>query len=258
MYHAFFDDNAPLKCADSHYATSFYEFEKHIQLCIDKKYKITSIKAILNEPNNLNDKKCCFTFDDGHLTNYSAAKLLHKYNFTGDFFINSSNIGKKHFLNKDQIMDMSKMGMSIQSHSHSHVYLEDLSCEDAKYQLEKSKEIISSILDKEVTIYCPPGGRISRENISQAIDAGYLAVTNSRPGIWRNINNTHDIPRLVIFNKTTISDFEKLLMCDRASLMLIGAKYRVTRFAKIILGNVLYDVTRMAFFKLAKFISIIK
>ena len=83
------------------------------------------------------------TFDDGHQSNYLAAlSMIDKKLGFGDFFINPSMVGKKDFMDWNQLREIAELGMSIQSHSFDHIYLSDCNGEKQKYQLQKSKEII--------------------------------------------------------------------------------------------------------------------
>jgi peptidoglycan/xylan/chitin deacetylase (PgdA/CDA1 family) len=243
MYHAVYDSIDLLIDADPFYAVSFETFIKQVELCKINNKPVKSIANVLAS-SKLNKTFCVFTFDDGHISNYKAAKILNQYGYTADFFINSANIGKNNFLDNRHIQEMMQWGMSIQSHGHEHFYISDLSDEDATRQLLQSKEIIEKITQQTVNIFAPPGGRINTVIEGIAFKLGYIAIANSKPGVWNDISNTSNIPRLPILNTTDISMFEKWLCLDPLIMFKLYLNYQLKKTMKIVLGNGSYEKLR--------------
>ena len=244
MYHALFDQGRPLQEADPFYAISAECFNEQIEECKKAGYLITSLLEAVNSDCLDSKNICVFTFDDGHISNYLAAEILHRHGFSADFFINTANIGKENYLNEKQLKHMFEMNMSIQSHGHEHVYISDLSLNDADFQLSNSKKILSNITGKEVTIYAPPGGRINPEVISVCKKSGYTTIANSKPGIWTDRKNVLSIPRFAVLRSTSLLTFKKWLQANRLSILKLETKYLMTRVLKLVLGNKNYERIR--------------
>jgi peptidoglycan/xylan/chitin deacetylase (PgdA/CDA1 family) len=184
------------------------------------------------------------TFDDGHQSNYLAAlSMLDKQLGFGDLFINPSMVGKKDFMDWNQLREIAASGMSIQSHSFDHIYLSDCNPEEQKYQLQKSKAIIEDKIGKEVIILAPPGGRYNRQTINIAKSLGYDTIANSKPGVWEKLDQ-YLIPRIPV----TVNDqVDKLAECNQPNSRNINRlkrKYQITGLAKKALGNKTYDGLR--------------
>lgn len=246
MFHALYNVASELYDADSHYAITVSEFEELVAHLVSNNIEITSLCKLV-ETESLNEKNVCFTFDDGHISNYeSAVPILLKYNASADFFINPAYVGNKGYIDWDGLRSMHASGMSIQSHGHHHYYFDDLDTATIRKELELSKMTIEDNLGSEVSIFAPPGGRITPAVKDIAFDLGYSAIATSRPGYWNSLTGTKDIPRLAVLANTSSEEMYAWASTDRSGLYKIVAKYSITRIAKKILGNKLYDRLRSA------------
>jgi peptidoglycan/xylan/chitin deacetylase (PgdA/CDA1 family) len=184
------------------------------------------------------------TFDDGHQSNYLAAlSMLDKSLGFGDFFINPSMVGKKDFMDWNQLREIAELGMSIQSHSLDHIYLSDCNSDEQKYQLQKSKAIIEDKIGKEVVILAPPGGRYNRQTIDIAKSLGYHTITNSKPGVWENLDQ-YLIPRIPVTVNDQVDNLSECNEPNSRNISRLKRKYQITGLAKKALGNKVYDGLR--------------
>lgn len=233
MFHAI-GSGRLLDGADPHYAYSISNFGELISLLNGG----TSLKNALKGNNN----QAILTFDDGHASNYEAARILkEEFNSTADFFINTSTIGSKNFLSWQQVKDMHSWGMSIQSHGHEHKYLSDMSRDEQQVQLKRCKELIEDQISDAVTIMAPPGGRYNQDTLDLVHDLGYEHISISKPGRWSGGNCS---PRIPVYAN---SKADVLATCkNRFSPYLIKQiiKYQTTGLAKSLLGNESYDSLR--------------
>jgi len=241
MYHALFSQDKPLKGADPFYAISTECFSEQIEECKKANFSIMSLQNALSSDQLESGNICVFTFDDGHVSNYHAAEILHLHGFSADFFINTVNVGKDNYLSEKQLQNMFEMNMSIQSHGHEHIYISDLSLNDASFQLSNSKKILSNITGNDVTIYAPPGGRINSEVVNICKKTGYTVIANSKPGIWKDRKNVLSIPRFAVLGSTSLLTFKNWLFANKISLLKLESKYLITRTLKLVLGNKNYE-----------------
>jgi len=250
MYHALAIDGIAPKKADLHYSISFDTFKKQVEICKNNDFKISSLLGFLKDPNQyINHKFCFFTFDDGHISNYQAAVLLAENGFSADFFVNTSMLDKPHFLSREQLKNMHNMGMSIQTHGHEHKYFSELLPLELTEQFSSSRESIKSLIGADVSIFAPPGGRINREVVQAAKNAGIILISTSRPGLFTVTGNRYDVPRLPILHSTDSKKFLQLLTNSNHVILKLRLKHFVAKLLKRMLGNHAYEKFRLVVLK---------
>lgn len=243
MFHAI-SSNGKVSNADPHYAIDFNDYKNFIDYLKMRNIKINSLRNLIID--QLSDAATVsFTFDDGHESNYTMAyPILEQNSFSADFFINTAFVGSKGYMNWEQIDEMNRNNMSIQSHGHHHYYFDEISEKVIRNELSTSKNIIEDKLGSEVTIFAPPGGRITDKVKSIAAEIGYTTISTSRPGVWNNSMMLGDIPRLPVLKSTSNNVLQHWAMADRSYIYKLIAKYYTTYLAKQIFGNKLYDRLR--------------
>ncbi len=104
-------------------------FEKHMQYLHEEGYKIISVRQLGERlrQNQSVEKHLALTFDDGYKNNYSEVlPVLKKYNAQASFFVISNKIGKKIYMNEEEIKDLIAQGMEIGSHTVNHAPLAEI------------------------------------------------------------------------------------------------------------------------------------
>jgi peptidoglycan/xylan/chitin deacetylase (PgdA/CDA1 family) len=150
------------------------------------------------------------TFDDGRLSDYEVAyPMLWNAGFGATFFINSATVDAPGFLTWSQLKEMSRGGMSIQSHSHDHVDLARLSSDQLDYQLRRSKAEIEDRLGREVSLVALPYGSMPQHMITTALRLGYKAICSSRGRLARS--SSVIIDRVCIYSNTSLQQFAAVL-----------------------------------------------
>jgi peptidoglycan/xylan/chitin deacetylase (PgdA/CDA1 family) len=123
------------------------------------------------------------TFDDGGESAATrVAGLLEKYGWRGHFFVTAGQIGKKGFLNPEQIRNLRKDGHVIGSHSFSHpVRMSHCSTERLTDEWTTSIKMLSDVLGEPVDTASVPGGYYSKQVGETAAGAGVRILFNSEP-----------------------------------------------------------------------------
>lgn len=169
MYHKF-DYNVS---ADDHSMfVSADQFEDQIKEMLSAGYTpITfyDLKCYLDGKGGLPPKPVIITTDDGYMNNYTIAyPILKKYDVQATYFITTEFIGTKtasdHFT-WEQAREMEESGLiDIQSHTHSHALLNQLSEEEVNYQVSMSFGLIEQNLGKrDVSVFSYPQFRDSNK-----------------------------------------------------------------------------------------------
>ena len=91
-------------------------------------------------------------------------------------------IGKRTFLDINEIIYIKKMGHIIGTHSHNHPSIfRDLNYNDKINEWKISKNILEKILDEEVLVASIPGGDMDEDTIRSAGEVGIKFLFTSEP-----------------------------------------------------------------------------
>ena len=95
---------------------------------------------------NSHNKVVMINFDDGHKSQFIYAKpILDKYGFKASFFIICGRVGTEpSSMNWQDIAELKKDGMDIESHSMTHINLNKLSTKSLKYEIGGSNQCFAN------------------------------------------------------------------------------------------------------------------
>ncbi|HKE92581.1 MAG TPA: polysaccharide deacetylase family protein [Gemmatimonadales bacterium] len=122
------------------------------------------------------------TFDDGGKSALFAADLLARHGWTGHFFIVTSLIGSRTFLNAEGVRALRSGGHIVGSHSHTHpmIFRSQAPAKMAE-EWRTSCDILGQILGEPCVSAAVPGGDISEEVLESASGAGLRYLFTSEP-----------------------------------------------------------------------------
>ena len=242
MYHAVTDDSSQRHGADPHYTVSRQQFALHLKALCRSGLRASSIARLRAGTSAANT--VAMTFDDGHSSNRIAAEELGAHSFTADFLVNPSVVGKPNHLSWSDLRAMSAAGMSIQSHGYHHRYLDELEPSEVLAELLDSKCELADRIGQEVTVFGPPGGRISAGLAEVAAGAGYGALCTSRVGLWCVREGPWRIPRLAVLRSTSERRFVRWIEKDQIEIAAQQTRYQALSATKQLLGNRRYETLR--------------
>ena len=132
--------------------------------------------------------------------------------------------------------------MSVQSHSHSHPFLNDLSLPQIEHELSLSRARIEEITGRQVTACSCPGGRYNRAVLTAARRQGYRAVCTSRPrpNVRKAGRDPVLVDRFLIGSATAPETFRGIVELRPAVLRSLALRSFATGLPKRLLGNRLY------------------
>ncbi len=122
------------------------------------------------------------TFDDGGKSALATAAELSRRGWKGHFFITTSLIGRRTFLDSREIRQLRDAGHLVGTHSHTHpdIYRE-LSWERMLVEWRQSSDILAQILGEPCLAGAVPGGEISGTVLRSAGAAGLRHLFTSEP-----------------------------------------------------------------------------
>lgn len=185
-------------------------FEEQIAYLTRKNYRSISTGeffSILNSGNNPTQKTIVLSFDDSLPTHYSKAfPILKKYGHIGVFFV-PSIVG---LLSQEQLIEMSKMGMDIQSHSATHPILAKVS---NKMILEKeivnSKNTLEQLTGKPVNAFAYPGCVGNSIVFNTVLNSGYNIGFSCGRSIDHTLEERAILSRPQVYNE--MEQFKRIL-----------------------------------------------
>jgi peptidoglycan/xylan/chitin deacetylase (PgdA/CDA1 family) len=133
--------------------------------------------------------------------------------------------------------------MSVQSHTHTHPYLDDLDASSIRDELRRSRDLIGEWTGRAPVHLSCPGGRISAEARRVAREDGWLTICTSVHGRNTGRIDPLAIERLAIQSWHTADGAVRLLTGGRGET-LRRIRHRVLGLAKRVLGNRHYESLR--------------
>lgn len=201
MYHAI--DNGP---NDLYLNT--YHFEQHVANLVQNNYSFITFEDL--QKGMVPKKPVIITFDDGYESLYTNAyPILKKYNAKATVFLISNYIGKKLYLNPQEIHEMNDI-VSFQSHTATHSDLRKLKVDEIDKEAKSSKETIQQLVSNKVIAYCYPAGKYNNDVLN--VTAKYYSYgLTTNLGVYHINNNPYIITRIRIDKTDTGEVFIKKL-----------------------------------------------
>ena len=200
-------DDGPYQKA---YSISPVNFALQMKALSDNRYtSITTdeLKDYLSIDRSLPKNPIIITFDDGTKGQSEiGARILDKYNFKGVFFIMTVVIGKKNYMNQNEIKILSDKGHVIGCHTWDHHKVTDYKKEDWFVQVIKPKKQLEKITQKPVTCFAYPYGAWNRAAADSLRKYGFTAAFIFY-GRQDSSVPLYSIERINVTNSLTIENF---------------------------------------------------
>ncbi|MGE7684919.1 polysaccharide deacetylase family protein [Peribacillus simplex] len=163
--------------------------------------------------NRLPSEKCVWlTFDDGYTDNYTEAfPILKENDMKATVFMIGKSIDKGHHLTENQMVEMSRNGISIESHTINHLELNRMTAKQQEVEMVQSKELFDRILDQDTTVLSYPVGRYNEESLRLSEEAGYKMAVTTEPGGALRDQGMHALHRVRISPGLSVEGFASLI-----------------------------------------------
>ncbi len=195
-------------------------FRAHMQYLRDEGYHTISLYQLhdaLMFGTPLPPKPIIVTFDDGHIDHYvSVLPILQEMGFVGTFFIitGRADTHDPAHVNWIQIKAMADAGMSMESHTKSHLDLRGRDRDFLVYELLGSFESLSAHIGRESRMFCYPGGRYDDAALDVAREMDIWRAVTTQPGMDHTTDNRLELPRVRVSGGTGPGGLEYLLGGD--------------------------------------------
>lgn len=186
------------------------------------------------------------TFDDGYQSLLPWVEKLRQYRIPATCFVTTSTIGQRGMLQAAEIRGLAQAGIRIGSHSHSHIFLQNLTPAQLQDEILAPQKILADIIGHKVTAMSLPGGRYDIDTLRYAGDCGYREIYTSTPGTrprrLKHVSNLALVPRWVVTQNVSLTELETILRVELWHLFKKRGRYFAGRLGKRFLGNQKYHV----------------
>ena len=199
--------------------------------------------------------RVAISFDDGDLGQAARAfPALASRGMTATFFITTDWIGRPGYASWSQLREMAAAGMSIQSHTHSHPFLSELSADALRDELRRSRDILDERLEQRTSMLALPGGDAPRADLRGImLEEGFTVVGTSRWGINRRVGGSVPlyVSRCTVKGDSTDAMFDAVVRGSAWLRVKKQSREGVLAFVRSTLGPTRYARWRRGFLDVA-------
>ncbi len=243
MYHGIQDSEDDPGHYDPVYNVTHQQFSDQLDWLKDNGYKACTLDDAFAL--SATEKVVVITFDDGDITNFTAAlPQLVKRSMSAEFYITTDWIGNEFSMSADQLRELDQAGMVVDSHGKTHNYLSDLSDEEMRLELEVSKNTLEEILSKKINTIALPGGRGDNRTRTIAKELGYTKLGTSVLGYNDQTTDRYKIKRIAMTRPMSMETFSALVSGQGNEMRIMKLRQLILTRMKTILGNRLYEIAR--------------
>jgi peptidoglycan/xylan/chitin deacetylase (PgdA/CDA1 family) len=221
----------PAEGWDTWYRIPEQDFSDQMEIISNSGWQVINLSTFLaglDRPETMPERGLLLTFDDGHKSMRDVAlPILRRFGFPAVCFVPTDHIGTLCRFDKDvepaepicdwdDLHELDRCGVDIQSHGASHHWLSLLNHEQMEREFIRSKEVLEAGLGKPVETLAFPYSDSGKDD--KAVDAalqqaGYKAAFLCGGGPNQNelpIRNPFCIDRLAVYRDTDLpSTFPK-------------------------------------------------
>ncbi|TZF81486.1 polysaccharide deacetylase family protein [Pedobacter sp. BS3] len=155
-------------------------FKAHMKMLADSGYHSIlpdQLYDYLTKGTPLPSKPIMLTFDDTDLDQYTiVAPELKKYGYKAVYFVMTVSLGRPHYMNKQQVKELSDAGNVIGSHTWDHHNVKKYQGKDWEIQIDKPTKTLEEITGKKIEYFAYPFGLWSHEILPEIKNRGFKAA----------------------------------------------------------------------------------
>lgn len=240
MYHSF--GSEPCLAADPLYCIPPQLFREQLQYLADNCPEIVEMNHSISI-NRDNKLSVSITIDDGDISILTTAlPLLKEYKIPATVYLVTGLVGTLGFLSWDDVRKCRQGGISFQSHTHTHRFLDSLTEEEIRNELLTSKKLLEDALGEIVEGLALPGGKGDLSIIGRiAREVGYRYVVTSLWGYNEHATDPYKLERISWMRTQSFGEFKQFVAGDSKVLRHYRFRSAVIKYAKRCLGGKLYE-----------------
>ena len=245
MYHALYDNARGLDAIipeDRPYAVSTADFARQLDMLRDAAVPVIDPARL--ETGKTGGAGVILTFDDGHASNAELAlPLLAERGLKAAFFVTTGFIGQRPgYCSWEQLRTLSRAGMLIGGHGHTHRFLSDLDAPLLHEELQRSHTLLQDGLRQTVAQMSFPGGRYNSAVLHAGLSCGFHIFHSSTIGALRphTALTGQPLPRIAIRQGMADALFLDYALARSTRILRARGLDLAKGLAKNIIGNERY------------------
>lgn len=231
MYHGV---GAPAdEASGARYTVTVPEFEEQLALLAEIDAQVSAPDTAVSVPGGVT-----LTFDDGEASVVTQAlPRLASRGLRGALFMTTAWIGRRGYLDKSGLRELSSAGWLIGSHGHTHRFLNTLKRNELDEELARSRDLLGELFGAAPTHLSLPGGRMSGEVRARASAFGFHTLWTSRPGLTEVPLRQRLLRRTAIRRGMALEEFKRLASGDRVTHLVDELNMAVRGAARALVGE---------------------
>ena len=192
-------------------------FQAHMRFLAEQGYTPISLYGLheaLLAGIRLPDKPVILTFDDSYIDHYTNVfPVLQTYGFTATFFVitGKADVNDPAHLSWNQIEEMSAAGMSMESHTKTHLDLRGRDYDFLVYELLGSLESLQGHIGHEPHMFAYPAGRYDDSTLNVLKSLPVWRAVTTQTGSMQTTDNWYELPRLRVTNDMGTAGLRQIL-----------------------------------------------
>jgi len=192
------------------------KFREQMKYLKDNGYNPLSLDELYSHMVNgtaVPEKPIVITLDDGYSDNYTNAyPVLREFGFKATVFVITNTVeGGGSYLNAEQIKEMDKNGIDMESHTVSHPRLNELSYDKQMSEMKESKEYLEKLLNKDINYIAYPYGNFNENTLKAVEEIGYKMAISTKSGLAAKSDGIYKLHRIYISNNYDMEKFKRLV-----------------------------------------------
>lgn len=232
MYHQITDDERFGK-----FRVGCAAFEDQLKTLICGQYSTIDLAAA--EPFDVKNG-VLLTFDDGHISNLTAARQLAERGLKGVFYIlKNKSLAEEGFLHERDIQEISRLGHVIGVHGKDHKWWTKKSASLLIEELFETKKWLEDLTGKKIITCSAPGGRLNNHIVS-AIQQNIPDFQFLRSSVEDyNCSGRNDflLNSVAIRHGLSTGTYRRILDLDRSCYLCLRLIYQAKTLVKELLGK---------------------
>jgi hypothetical protein len=168
--------------------TTVYTLERrHFEDCLSaiRSHLASSVVSRVDQVVSQEHRQVFLTFDDGAVSTFTCvAPALEKFGWRGHFFVTTDWIGRRGFLDRQQVRELHRRGHLIGTHSCTHPErMSSLSWNELVREWRDSCAVLTDLVGQAITVASVPGGYHSSRVARAAAACGLNVLFTSEPTV---------------------------------------------------------------------------
>jgi peptidoglycan/xylan/chitin deacetylase (PgdA/CDA1 family) len=174
------------------------------------------------------------TFDDGWDDTLRAVERLAAHDLKSTVYVTSDLVGRRAMLGTSGVEALAEVpGVEVGAHSVRHVRLDEISRDEAVWQIVESRARIAALTGRAVHSFAYPHGAHDARVREAVVAAGYTSAAAVKDALSHRADDPFAISRWTVMSDTPAARIEELMAGRSATIAPAGERIRTRAFRAV-------------------------